>query len=270
MKIGVVLGFEKELAQKFTWCCDRGITTCQLHISPECFSDEVAEEIISTCKSTGMEITALVGMWSGPAEWNFKNGPSTLGIVPVAFRFGRIKELIEYAKFANKLNVTDVCSHMGFIPENYTDSLYTDFIASAKYLAQNYKSLGINLNFETGQETPTTLARAIEDIGYDNIGINYDPANLLMYGKANPIDALEILGKYIKGVHAKDGLYPTNGYELGEETALGQGKVNFKEFLPLLLKHGYTGAITIEREISGEQQQQDVILARDLINDILK
>lgn len=269
MKIGVVLGFNNELEDKFKWCMERNIVTCQLGVSPDSLNDETANVIITACQNTGMEITALVGGWSGPSEWNFKAGPNTLGIVPVAYRFIRMKELVNAAKFAKKIGVPDVCTHMGFIPENCTDALYIDFITAMKHLVGQYKELGINLNFETGQETPVTLARAINDIGFDNVGINYDPANLLMYGKANPVEALDILGKYIKGVHAKDGKYPTNGYDLGEETALGAGQVNFKAFLPKLIECGYTGAITIEREISGEQQQQDVILARDLINGIL-
>ncbi len=269
MKIGVVLRYEENLLESFRWCVDRGITSCQLHIAPSEFTNEAAEAIKNCCKETNFEVTALVGMWTGPMEWNFKNGPTTLGIVPIPYRFERIKELIRYAEFAKQISVTDVCSHMGFIPENHTDNLYVDFIASAKYLAQSYKDLGINLNFETGQETPITLYRAIKDIGYDNIGINFDPANLLMYGKGNPIDSLDLLSPFIKGVHAKDGLYPTDGYSLGEETPLGKGAVNFEVLLPKLIKLGYKGAITIEREISGAKQQEDVILARDLINQIL-
>jgi sugar phosphate isomerase/epimerase len=122
---------------------------------------------------------------------------------------------------------------------------------------------GITFCFETGQETPTTLLRVIEDLaagspGLDNVGVNLDPANLLLYGKANPVDALDVIGTHVRGVHAKDGEYPTNGRALGVEKPLGEGRVNFPVLVPKLKALGYTGALTIEREISGPQQIADI------------
>jgi sugar phosphate isomerase/epimerase len=102
----------------------------------------------------------------------------------------------------------------------------------------------------------------------DNLGINFDPANLIMYGKANPIDALDVIGKYINGVHAKDGEYPTDGYFLGVEKPLGQGKVDIGNFIKKLFKTGYNGPVTIEREISGDEQKRDILAANKLLHDI--
>jgi L-ribulose-5-phosphate 3-epimerase len=117
---------------------------------------------------------------------------------------------------------------------------------------------GLEFWFETGQETPVVLLRVIEDLGYDNLGINLDPANLLMYGKANPVDALDVFGQYVRGVHAKDGEYPTGGRQLGVEKPLGEGRVNFPVLIPKLKGLGYTSALTIEREISGPKQIADI------------
>ena len=114
------------------------------------------------------------------------------------------------------------------------------------------------------------LLRAIEDIGLENIGVNLDPANLILYGKGNPVDALDVIGRYVRGVHIKDGCYPTTGRLLGEEKAMGEGKVNFPQLLSGLKSLGYQGALTIEREISGEQQMQDIHKAIALLNQILK
>src|SRR5439155_17279858 len=86
------------------------------------------------------------------------------------------------------------------------------------------KQNGQTFRCETGQETPITLVRAIKDIGLDNVGVNFDVANLILYGKANPLDAVELLGPYIMGMHAKDGLYPTDPKQLGREVPIGQGK----------------------------------------------
>lgn len=108
-----------------------------------------------------------------------------------------------------------------------------------------------------------------KDIGTDNLGVNLDPANLLMYGKANPVDALDILGSFIKGVHAKDGEYPTEPGSLGVEKPLGQGRVNFQVLVPKLKSFGYSGALSIEREIAGSQQISDIKMAMELLRPLL-
>ena len=135
------------------------------------------------------------------------------------------------------------------------------------------KENGQNFLFETGQETPVTLKRAIQDIekavGKGNVGINLDPANLIMYGKANPVDALEVFGEYVMGIHGKDGKYPTDGNHLGDEVPLGQGKVNYPAFVAKLKEIGYQGDITIEREISGEEQKKDIRMAKELLDKLI-
>jgi sugar phosphate isomerase/epimerase len=111
---------------------------------------------------------------------------------------------------------------------------------------------------ETGQETPTTMSRMIHDVAMPNLGVGLDSANLILYGKANPVDAVDILGEHVRSVHAKDGKWPTDPSKLGEEVLIGKGLVDFKTVFTKLHKLGYTGAITIERETSGPQQIEDV------------
>ncbi|HOL66660.1 MAG TPA: sugar phosphate isomerase/epimerase, partial [bacterium] len=123
--------------------------------------------------------------------------------------------------------------------------------------------------FETGQELPSTLKRTILDLGRENVGINLDPANLILYGKANPLDAVEIFGEYVRGMHAKDGLWPNRDESLGKETPLGQGMVRFDLLLPRLKKKGFKGPVTIEREISGPQQIADIRRAIELLSPYL-
>ena len=92
---------------------------------------------------------------------------------------------------------------------------------------------------------------------------------MILYGKANPIDALDVFGEYVRDVHAKDGCYPTNGRELGAEKPLGEGKVNFPRFIARLKEIGYDGPLTIEREISGEQQKKDILLAKKMLEELI-
>ena len=120
---------------------------------------------------------------------------------------------------------------------------------------------------------PLKREKVIQDIekvlGKGNVGINLDPANLIMYGKANPVDALEVFGEYVRGIHGKDGMYPTDGHSLGAEVPLGQGKVNYPAFVAKLKEIGYEGDITIEREISGEEQKKDIIMAKEVLDKLI-
>ena len=91
----------------------------------------------------------------------------------------------------------------------------------------------------------------------------------MLYGKGNPCDAVDILGDFIMGVHAKDGEYPTDGDHLGKEKRIGDGRVNFPLLIKKLKEHGYDGAITIEREISGDKQIEDILDAKKFLEDII-
>ena len=150
---------------------------------------------------------------------------------------------------------------MGFIPENPSATEYRETVVAIKDVASYCKSLDIYFNFETGQETPITLIRTIEDIGLDNLGINLDPANLLLYGKGNPVDAVDIYKELIRGVHVR---------KLGKETPVGEGLVNFPVLIDKLIKYNYKGALIIEREISGPQQKKDILKAKNILIDILQ
>ena len=125
-------------------------------------------------------------------------------------------------------------------------------------------------NFAYKTELFPLIVAAMKELGKGNVGINLDPANLVMYGKANPVDALEVFGEYVMGIHGKDGKYPTDGHMLGDEVPLGQGKVNYPAFVAKLKEIGYAGDITIEREISGEEQKKDIVMAKAVLDELLK
>ena len=141
--------------------------------------------------------------------------------------------------------------------------------ASLCAVAEHLKKNGQCLLFETGQETPVTMLRCFEAVGTDNLYVNLDTANLILYGKANPADALDVFGKYVRNLHAKDGCYPTNGHELGAETPIGQGKVDFRAVFTKLHELGYNSYVTIEREIDGPQQLTDILESRTYLQNII-
>ena len=272
MKLGVFIMLKQEIEEEFSKLQKLGFSTCQLSCwnLPLMESEGFAERVKNAAEKYGITITACWCGWSGLACWNFFEGPHTLGLVPMQYREMRVNELKREFDFAKKLGVTDVITHVGYLPEVAASTEYHQMVTTLKDVAGYAKNNGQYFLFETGQETPITLKRTIQDIGLDNLGINLDPANLILYGKANPVDALDVFGEYVRGIHGKDGLYPTDGYELGKEVRIGDGKVNYPAFIKRLKEVGYDGAITIEREISGEEQIKDIIHAKQYFERILE
>jgi len=222
------------------------------------YSPALAQQMIDVLGKNGVVATTVEVVKPDPLKWNFLEGPSTIGIVPRATRAARVDALKQTSDFAKLLGVGRVQTHCGFIPEDPADPLYEETVLTIRDLVKHCAANGQDFLMETGQETPTTMLRAIKDVDHPHLGVGLDTANLILYGKANPVDAVDIIGPYVRAMHAKDGRWPTDPSKLGEEVVIGQGLVNFKLVFEKLKRLGYTGAITIERETSGPQQMQDV------------
>jgi sugar phosphate isomerase/epimerase len=201
--------------------------------------------------------------------YNFYHGPQTIGLVPRATRAARIQRRKDVSNFAKKVGIPALAGHCGFIPEDPNDPIYPEAVAAIRECAAYCRENGQKFNCETGQETPITLVRAIRDVGLDNVGVNFDVANLILYGKGNPADAVDILGPYAQGMHAKDGLYPTDPKSLGKEVPIGQGRVDFPTIISKLKAIGYKYPITIEREIRGPQQEADLRAAKAYLEKLI-
>lgn len=234
-----------------------GLKTCQAALGPNP-DVKTAAALRSALDQYGIEATAMMTLGPGAMVWDFYSGPTTIGLVPTATRTARIDALKRASDVAKSCGVGAIHTHCGFIPENPNDPLYAETVRAIQSVASYCNSNGQIFLMETGQESPITLLRAIQDAGTGNIYVNLDTANLILYGKGEPAGALEVLGKYVWGLHAKDGLYPTDPKKLGRETAIGQGRVDFPELLRKLAAQQYAGPITIEREISGAQQEADL------------
>lgn len=270
MYLGVMTHLDDKIEETIANVKNMGFSSCQLCCwDYTLYTDEMAERVRNACDKNGVKISTFWCGWSGGAAWNFYDGPHTLGIVPASHRFQRTRELLAGSDFAKKIGVENMATHAGFIPEVPTSTEYWGVICALREIAERCKQNGQYFMFETGQETPVTLRRAIEDIGTGNLGINLDPANLILYGKANPVDALDVFGEFVRDVHAKDGCYPTDGKNLGEEKPLGEGKVNFPALVKKLKEVGYDGPLTIEREISGPKQIEDIKAAKAMLEALI-
>jgi len=256
LRLGLIIGIGKDPDAAMAKVHDLGLPTCQVYV--EEIETDLAGRLRQTLNKYQIEATSLVVGGPGKEVWDFYQGPLTIGLVPRETRDARVAHIKKTSDLAKQCGIEAVQTHCGFIPENPNDPLYKETVAAIRDVAGYCKRNGQNLRYETGQETPITLVRTIQDVGLDNQGVNFDLANLILYGKANPVDAIELLGPYVQGIHAKDGLWPANPRELGQEVPIGKGKVNFPRIIARLKELNYRGAVTIEREISGLQQMEDV------------
>lgn len=256
MRLGLIVSAGKDPEAAIRRVHEFGLPTCQVGLSTP--DPELAKRLRAALDKYSIEATALVVTGPGPEVYDFYKGPLTIGLVPKQYRGARIARMKQGSDFAKQAGIPALQAHCGFIPENPNDPVYTEAVEAIREVASYCKQNGQGFRCETGQETPVTLLRAIQDVGLDNLGVNFDAANLVLYGKANPVDALDTIGPYVRGVHAKDGLYPTDPKRLGREVPIGQGKVNFPRFVARLKEIGYRGPLTIEREISGPKQSEDI------------
>ena len=267
LRLGLIIGIGKDPDAAIAKVHELGLPTCQAYV--EEFEDGLAGKLTKALAKYEIEATSVVVGGPGKEIWDFYSGPVTIGLVPRETRAARIAHIKKASEFAKECGVPAVQTHCGFIPENPNDPVYKETVAAMREVAEYCRKNGQNFRYETGQETPITLVRAIQDVGLDNQGVNFDLANLILYGKANPVDAIEILGPYVQGIHAKDGLWPTNPKNLGEEVAIGMGKVDFPRIIARLKEMKYPGAVTIEREISGPRQMEDVRGAKEHLEKLI-
>ena len=221
--IGCIVSGEGNVDATFKNLHEMGFTSCQIGF-PGDRSQATIDKLIAARRKYGIKITTVI-------------------TIP-----GRCVCI----DFCQKAGIPAMHSHFGFIPEDPSTEQYKSFILVMRDLATYAKERGVDIYFETGQETPTTLLRTIKDIGTGNCFINCDTANLLLYGKANPTDAIRQFGHLVRDMHAKDGTYPSadDPYHLGHEKPIPEGDVDFPAIIKLLKAQGYSGAITIEYEMS--------------------
>lgn len=271
MELGLIVGIARDPNESFAQVADLGIPTCQLNGTAEGlergeYPDPKA--IRAAADKAGVRISSVFLLWEGQ-QFNNVDGPPTMGLVPPELREKRVASGKKFSDWVTAMGVDSLTCHIGFIPDDERDPLYTGFVEAMRDLAAHCKKNGQIFCFETGQELPSTLKRTIEDVGTGNLFVNLDPANLILYGKANPLDAAEIFGEYVRGLHAKDGVWPNRDEDLGHETALGEGAVRFDLLIRRLKEKGFEGPLTIEREISGPQQREDILKAMKILEPML-
>jgi sugar phosphate isomerase/epimerase len=181
----------------------------------------------------------------------------TVGFIPEVTREVRERRMMEVSDFAAQLGVASIATHVGFVPENTSHPDYLAVREMVRRVCDHAVSHQQTFALETGQERANTLLDFLLDVNRRNLGINFDPANMILYGTGDPIESLAVVGQHVVSVHCKDGDWPPTGVPgaLGSERPLGQGSVDLKAFLAGLRKIGYKGALTIEREAHDKDER---------------
>ncbi len=229
------------------------------HVEAWDFSPAMAARLRAALDRYKVEATVLYSAGPGEEKYDLVDGPPNFGLVSPRYRRQRIDQLKRASDFAKRLGVGMVFNQWGYIPEVPSDSLYEPTVEAVREIASHCKGNGQMFLNETGQETPITLLRTIQDVGLDNVGVILDAANLVLYGKGNPLDALDVIGKYVRGVHAKGGFYPTDPRFIGKQVPAAQpSKVDWPRIIRRLKDLGYDGTVTIE-PVTGEATQDQEI-----------
>ncbi len=258
--IGVFASIDAGLGVHLDVARDLGVPTIQIHAPhAETRNPRAAKEFLAKCSDAGITVTAVFGGFEGESYADIATSARTVGLVPEATRAARVEEMKEISDFTRLLNCSTVALHIGFVPHDANSASYRDLITTTRDLLDHVAANGQTLNLETGQESADHLLHFISDVQRDNLFINFDPANMILYGTGEPIAALKKVGRYVRSIHCKDAKWAAEnvrGTAWGQEVALGDGDVGMETYLRTLRELGYNGPLTIEREIPQDRDRQ--------------
>jgi sugar phosphate isomerase/epimerase len=256
--LGVFAGIDAGLGVKLDVAHELDVPTVQLHAPQKATrTPDHAEQFLAQLGELGIKITVVFGGFEGESYADIPTCQRTVGLVPPETRAQRTEELKEIADFARLLGVGAVGLHVGFLPHRAGDPLYDEVVAVTRDVCDHLQGNRQRLHLETGQESADALLKFLADVDRDNLFVNFDPANMILYGSGDPIEALRKVGLHVRSVHCKDAKWAARpGEEWGTEVPLGQGDVGMEAFLRTLHELGYDGPLTIEREIPQDPRRQ--------------
>lgn len=241
-----------------------GLSRVQLALDPLRENPAVWGETAAIFQQAG--ITIVSGMFGTVGEdyTSLESIRRTGGLVPDDTWDENWENVQATAALAHQLGLKLVTFHAGFLPHEESDPEFEKLQHRIRLVADVFAAKGIDLAFETGQEEADTLKLFLEKLGRVNVGVNFDPANMILYDKGNPIAALRTLASWVKQCHIKDANRTQTPGTWGEEVPSGTGQVDWKQFFAVLREIGFTANCCIERE-AGTQRVADIITARKMV-----
>jgi L-ribulose-5-phosphate 3-epimerase len=215
---------------------------------------EEGDKLPQVAKAAGFRLTGAMLGFPGEDYTTPQTIQKTGGFGNPATRTERLQRFQWALDRTRDLGLQDIMLHAGFLPEP-NDPDRKPFLDTLAKISELAKAKGVRIGFETGQETADLLRRTLDDRKCSNLGVNFDPANMILYDKGDPIRAVEILGPDIRSVHVKDAIRTKVPGAWGEEVPLGKGEANIRKFIQTLKKVGYRGPLCIEREVGTQEQR---------------
>ena len=256
--LGIFTSIDAGLGLPLTTTAELGISTVHLH-APKAVSrsPEAAEQLVARLAEFGIEVTCLFAGFEGESYADIPTVERTVGLVNQDSQQQRVVELKEISDFGRLLRVPAVGLHIGFVPHNIGSPKHSRLVDITRDVCDHCRENDQTLHLETGQETAEELVAFLQQVDRGNLFVNFDPANMILYGAGEPLPALKTLGSYVRSVHCKDAKWSDQpGKTWGEEMPLGEGDVDMAAYLRVLHSIGYTGPLTIEREIPQQPDRQ--------------
>jgi L-ribulose-5-phosphate 3-epimerase len=236
-----------DLAVKVDAC---GLRAVQLALDPIRRGDMKVEELLAVFEPRGIRImSGMMGM-SGEDYSTLESIRHTGGIVPDATWKENQSAAVANARIAHELGLSLVTFHAGFVPHE-AGRVRAAMIERLRRMADIFGERGVDIALETGQESAVILHSLVHELGDRRIGVNFDPANMILYGMGNPVEAVRVLGPFIRQVHIKDAVATTEAGTWGRETAAGSGDVDWAAFFAVLRESDVRCDFAIEREAGG-------------------
>ena len=267
METGLIVWADGTASEALDYLKSFGLRAGQLGVPPSLECTAVLEEWKDCLASSGVALNSVACSYAGEDYTTLERVHATVGFTSPEFRRERLQRTQDVAAFANALGIKALSCHIGFVPDRPEDLLYKDLLQVTREICDTCAGLGQDFALETGQESAATLVSFIADVDRPNLKVNFDPANMVIYGVGDPVQALTLLQGHVTSVHCKDALPPAAAGRMGQECRLGDGAVDFPAFLAQLKRMGYTGFLTIEREEpDAERKAEDVRMAVARLN----
>ena len=266
---GGVLGVDASPAEITAMVKSLGVSCGQLGVHGQAdIGPDGSAAWKAALESSGIALNTVFAAFDGESYADIPTVEKTVGYIPASTRQEREQRTREISDFAHFLGVPGIAAHIGFVPEDHGDPGYIAVRGMMRRLCDYCSAHGQTFALETGQEPATVLREFISDVDRSNLKVNFDPANMILYGSGEPLAALDVVHPWLVSVHCKDGTWPKEEGAFGEETPLGEGDVGMADYVAKLKAVGYTGPLTIEREITGEAQRGDILRAIALLEQL--
>lgn len=247
-----------------------GIPRVQLALTP-CIDQAPWRGAIDILRGEGVEVISGMLAMAGE-DYSTLESIAQTGGVRSDLKWGEnLDRAFRVADLAEQTGIHLVTLHGGFLPHETNDPTRRTMLDRLRTIADIFGQRGIGIALETGQESAATLAQALYELDRPSVGVNFDPANMILYGMGDPLDAIETLAPWLRQVHIKDAIATKSPGTWGTEVPVGTGSVPWKSFLASVnrIRIGGEGIdLIIERE-SGACRDEDIVRARDLVRELV-